>query len=32
MLFAFGRIEHAEVDLEGPEEAVARLRATELGV
>jgi uncharacterized protein (TIGR03085 family) len=32
VLFAFGRKEHAEVALEGPEDAVARLRATELGV
>lgn len=32
VLFAFGRKDHAVVDLVGPEDAVARLRATELGV
>ena len=32
VLFAFGRTEHAVVDLEGTDDAVARLRATELGV
>lgn len=32
VLFAFGRKEHAVVDLEGPDDAVARLRAAELGV
>jgi uncharacterized protein (TIGR03085 family) len=32
LLFAFGRTGHAVVDLDGPDDAVARLRATELGV
>ena len=32
VLFAFGRTGHALVDLDGPDDAVARLRATELGV
>jgi uncharacterized protein (TIGR03085 family) len=32
VLFAFGRVDHALVDLDGPDDAVARLRATELGV
>jgi len=32
VLFAFGRKDHAKVTLEGPADAVARLRATELGV
>ena len=32
VLFAFGRTRHALVDLDGPDDAVARLTATELGV
>jgi uncharacterized protein (TIGR03085 family) len=32
VLFAFGRKDHARIDLQGPPEAVARLRTTELGV
>jgi uncharacterized protein (TIGR03085 family) len=32
VLFAFGRKDHAKVTLEGPADAIARLRATELGV